>query len=492
MRMRQRGLLFGKVLPLLVLLAVTNVAAGQTSVVRQYSTLAGDSVLTRTDNSVFVTCCNTASRHSCFVVDNGTTRRKFFTTPEPSGIYATDSGYVVKDMQLVNGVCWFAGYKWVNTGQPMYTLDGQAYILITYAAFVGRFNTADALGSGGSYNIALIPQLHHIERLAVIGSNVTAIGVKETGGRRLVEIFHLLSADYLRIEASSNAEEEFMDVVAGNKVVVLSRFKNASHYMWYKYYFGLRYGSAGNMYGTGNNIQIYNVMNTAQGWQAAFPSVHPMRLAATNNGNGVVAAYIAQDNQYSNPLLGKFVLFHIPTEGAASTDVIVNQDSYQYTELADIRFNKPVTNNTYMALLLRDGTSNSILRFPHLSFPQTLSEDVYYMANPQIKSVAPYQTGTVGLELSAAGYYTGSTHYLAGITQRGVYDYTSSTCFIKDNGYISISNANSKEMVRNDALIDDGSIVSGNNNGEGIVPIEFSNHSYSTSSVLRVSTCNSD
>lgn len=425
-------------LPVL-LLALAPAAVGQNSIVKQYSALVGDSVLIRTDNTTFVTCCNTTNMRSCFVVDNGTTCHQFYTTQVPSGIYITDSGYVVKDMQLVNGVCWFAGYKWFDTGQPVYTPGGEVYNLVTYKAFVGKFNTANVLSGSGNYSIIEISGLHHIERLAVIGNNVTAIGVKANGVRQLVELqFQPSNSKYnLHIENSVSSHEVFMDVVAaGNKVVLLSRYKDSWGFNRSTYYFGLRYGNAGNMLNTSGAIQYYDVYN-ALDWRLGFPSVHPMRLASTNNGNGVVIAYIAQRNDYPNSLYGKYVMFHIATENSSTADVIINMyDNYQYTELADIRFNKPVTNNTYMALLLRDSTSNSILRFPLLNIPYSTSENVFTTNNPYIESVAPYQTGSNGLELAATGHFTGSSPYLSQITQKGIYSNPSYSCLAIGSGNI--------------------------------------------------------
>ena len=475
-----------KVLFALVLLALAAPAGGQNSLVRQYPVLSGDTVLVRTDNSTFVTCCNTTGWRSCFVVDDGTTCRRFFTTLAPSGIHITDSGYVVYDMQLVNGVCWFAGYKWFDTGLPFYTLDGQAYNLVTYKAVIGRFNTADVLNGSGNYGIIEVSGLHHIERLAVIGSNATAIGVRPNGTRQLVELA-LDTSGYsylLSIENSSMSQEVFMDVVAaGNKAVVLSRF-NASGNPWYhRDYFGLRYGSAGNLYGTSNNIRCYDVY-TAMLWCTSFTAVHPIRLAATNNGDGVVVAYIALNDEETNPLLNKFVLFHVASENASTTDVIFNlNDEYQYTEIADIRFNKPVFNNTNMALLLRDGSGNSVLRFPKLTFPlsNTLYEDVLFINNLRINSVAPYQTGLTNLHLSAAGHYNGTTPYLAGIVEKNIYslDFTQN-CFSFGNGNLTLyKNIPSKAENFDYPLV--VSTVS--------AAVTFKNHSYSSASLSKTNTC---
>ena len=337
--MKNSVLQIQKVLFALLWLAVAVPAAGQSGVVRQYSALSGDSMLVRTDNSTFVTCCNTTGWRSCFVVDNGIDRRRFFTTQAPSGIHITDSGYMVRDMQLVGGTYWFAGYKWIDTGIPVYTIDGQAYNRIDYKAVIGRFNTADVLSGSGNYGVVEVPGLHHIERLAVIGDNVTAIGVKLNGDRQLVELaLEDTNNNYtLHRAESSSSYEVLMDVVAaGNKVVLLSRYKESWGFMRSTYYFGLRYGSAGNMVGTSGATQYYDVYD-AYDWRIGFPSsTHPVRLASTNNGNGVVVSYIAQRNDNPNSLYGKYVLLHIASENANTADVFLNMyDTCHYTEVAD-------------------------------------------------------------------------------------------------------------------------------------------------------------
>lgn len=470
-------------LPVL-LLALAPAAVGQNSIVKQYTALAGDSVLIRTDNSIFVTCCNTTDMRSCFVVDNGTTCRQFFTTQVPSGIYITDSGYVVKDMQLVNGVCWFAGYKWFDTGQPVYTPGGEAYNLITYTAFVGKFNTADVLSGSGNYGIIEISGMHHIERLAVIGNNVTAIGVKANGVRQLVDLKKIFLSYTVRIEESTLSQEVFMDVVAaGDKIVLLSRFSTPGSTELEKY-FGLRYSSAGAMYGN-SALHRYDV-STAYNSYLTFPSVHPIRLAATNNGNGVVVGYVAQyyDLPSGNPLYNKFALFHVATENDDSTEVIINSDGEKYTDIADIRFNKPVNDNTHMALLLASGSSYRYLRFPPLSFSSPTTDDIFYINSPFIQSIAPYQTASTGLELAATGhYYPGITPYAMEVKEEGILNHSGTfytqNCFQISEGELSMNNVYSKKDDLTHSL----------NTLSAQQSVRFTNHSYTSSIVSRTTTC---
>ncbi|MBO7576548.1 MAG: hypothetical protein J6T03_03670 [Bacteroidales bacterium] len=471
-------------LGVLLLLAAVQPAVGQNSIVKKYTALEGDSALIRTDNSTFVTCCNTTDMRSCFVVDDGTTCRQFFTTQVPSGIYITDSGYVVKDMQLVNGVCWFAGYKWVDTGQLVYTPGGEVYNLVTYTAFVGKFNTADVLSGSGDYSIIEISGLHHIERLAVIGNNVTAIGVKTNGVRKLVDLYKMLFLGYtVRIEESTLSQEVFMDVVAaGDKVVVLSRFSTPGSTELEKY-FGLRYGSAGSMYGN-TTLHCYDV-STAYNSYLTFPSLHPIRLAATNNGNGVVVGYVAQyyDLPNGNPLCYKFALFHIAAESDSSMDVIINTDGEKYTDIVDIRFNKPVTNNAHMALLLAAGSSYRYLRFPPLSLSSPTTDDILYIYSPFIQSIAPYQTASTGLELAATGhYYPGITPYAMEVKEEGILNHTGTfytqNCFQISEGELSSDIAN-----KNDNLTYSLNTLSVQQF------VRFTNHPYTSSNVSRITTC---
>ena len=360
-------------LPLL-LLATAQPAVGQNSIFKRHTTLESDNVLIRTDNTTFITCCNTGNNRSCFIVDNGTTCREFFTTTQPTPPYVMDSGYVVNDMQLVDGTCWFAGYKWVNTGQTMYTLDGQPYILFTYAAFIGKFNTADVLNGSGNYRIIEITDLHHIERLAVIGNNVTAIGVKTNGQRHLVELkkFVLGSIYTLYIEESSLPQEVFMDVVAaGNKIVLLSRFSSLGSTDEQQKYFGLRYGSAGAMKNN-NALHRYDV-STAHNSYLTFPSLHPIRLAATHNGNGVVVGYVAQNSFIPNALTGKFILFHIDSEGTDIADVCISNPE----SVRDFPYNLPKDilsiSNIHLNVNCKISNRDAALNVVNTSFPRLFS-----------------------------------------------------------------------------------------------------------------------
>ncbi|MBQ8704249.1 MAG: hypothetical protein IJ524_07740 [Bacteroidales bacterium] len=475
-----------KVLFALVLLALAAPAGGQNSLVRQYPVLSGDTVLVRTDNSTFVTCCNTTGWRSCFVVDDGTTCRRFFTTLAPSGIHITDSGYVVYDMQLVNGVCWFAGYKWFDTGLPFYTLDGQAYNLVTYKAVIGRFNTADVLNGSGNYGIIEVSGLHHIERLAVIGSNVTAIGVKPNGTRQLVELYKIpfFNKYIMTTEESSLPQEVFMDVVAaGNKMVLLSRFSTPGSTELTNY-FGLRYGTAGLLFG--NTTLHRHDVSPAYNSYLTFPSVHPMRLAATNNGNGVVVAYVAQNDGLpsGNPWLYKFVLFHIAAENDTYTDVIINTDGEKYTDIADLRFNKPITTNTHMSLLLQAGPSDVYLRFPPLNFSGSTTDVILYTTSPYIQSVAPYQTAATGLELAAAGHHVlTNTPYTEEILEEDILSLTgtsySNNCLQTSEGMLSRTSVNSR-IGDLTCSLDTISVKRS---------VQFVNHSYTSSIISKTTTC---
>ena len=114
-----------------------------------------------------------------------------------------------------------------------------------------------------------------------------------------------------------------MDVVAaGNKIVLLSRFSSLGSTVEQENYFGLRYGSAGAMLNN-NTLHRYDV-STAYNSYLTFPSLHPIRLAATHNGNGVVVGYVAQNNFIPNVLTGKFILFHIDSEGTSTADVCIS------------------------------------------------------------------------------------------------------------------------------------------------------------------------
>lgn len=470
----------------LVMLAAAFQAAGQSGVVRQYAALAGDSVLIRTDNSTFVTCCNTTGRRSCFVVDDGSTCRRFYTTQEPSGIHVTDSGYVVKDMQLVNGVCWFAGYKWFDTGVPMYTPDGQAYNLVTYKAFIGRFNTADVLSGSGNYGIIEVSGLHHIERLAVIGNNATAIGVMANGSRRLVEMTSGASNDLynLFIEESSMSQEMFMDVVAaGNAAVVLSRFNYPEQSSFHNYYFGLRYGTAGDMKGSSAAIHCYSTQ-VIYGGMAMFPSVHPMRLASTNIDSGVVVAYIDQFTGYNNPYAGKFILYHIPAEGSTQPISVMNEDNHRYTELVDIRFCKNPGKYSFATMLLRDSTGNSILRFPFRNTGAGYWPDkMLYTPGLILESIAPYEITGTGFNLSATGRSSGYSLTIE-LKESGIF---SNIGFFSSDNCLSIGNSGVYVFRNYTSWVTD--VSSSLTSILSLSKISFTNHSFTSSSVSRTTTC---
>ena len=423
------------------------------SSIGQYASLKGDSVLIRTDAtmSYFVTCVNTPVNRACFVVSNGGTSKRFFTTQAPGSPYmfTVDSGYKVNDMQIFGTTCWFCGYKWIDTGQPIFIPGGGSTTLMLYRAFVGRFDITDVTGGSGSYIIIEIPQLRAIDKMTVQNNFIVALGRDSVDNKRLIELKETVdwlgSTYFYKIQKCSFAKEVMMDITkTNNRIVLLTRFNYPENYLFHKYYFALRYGSPTDFHGTNHFAYCYDTYASLIGY-AAFKPNTSLHLSATNNGDGVTVSYILENDAISNPYLGKFLIYHIATEGAHSADYIYNNDSFTYSAILDSRFNYPLTTNAFMALLLRDESNNSILRFPLLNFPNgNHSEDVLYTTEPKIVSIAPYQLWNNRLDLAATGYFSNNSTKVADIREFDVLNpsgsWYSNNCFTINNGSLFKAN----------------------------------------------------
>ena len=211
----------------------------------------------------------------------------------PSGANAMgDTGLVVCDLQLREGVCWFAGRMYCPSGEATIARDGRRHAVAESRACVGWFGRNDVVAGRGGYHILLIPELSSVDRLAVSGRDAVCLGTRADGTRRLVEV-HPEASGRCRYQTlrSSYAQEEFQDVaMTAGRVVVLSRFNHPERAMLHRHCFGLRYGSAVDFQGTGSTLNCYTTYAVAAE-SGSFVGVGDVRLTATQVGEGVTVSY---------------------------------------------------------------------------------------------------------------------------------------------------------------------------------------------------------
>lgn len=360
-----------------------------------------------------VICYHDSHDCSTFVVE-GTSKKKFATSvyqspsaPTPTPI--SNHGYLVRDMEILDGICWFCGEKWESTGEYLYTPGGLAYPEVTHDGFVGRFNINDVLSGNGNCQIMLIPSTSVLTNLAVYTGGVTAIAEKEYSPypTNVVELQETASPGaYLVRKCSSQFSKEiFMDVAwAGGKVVTLSRYTPESAWdsTYHKYCFGLRYGTPSNYVGSAS--VLYNYWTNKVFFPAdigRFSGITPIFLTHTNNGNGVVVSYLGNKPGFFQ---GRLLMTHIPSIGASTVETRINFDSDnvpKYSEIKEVHFNLPSHPYSKMAVLVKDIIGNSTFRFP---WWDTYNHDTIQYSNSfDIESFVYYYSGMNSFSLLGVG-----------------------------------------------------------------------------------------
>ncbi len=308
--------------------------------------VVGDRTLIRMDHSreYIVTCSHTENDCSKFSVSTTDITKHFTTTnyiPNPhfSPYAPLNQGYVVKDMRIVGTTCWFVGVHWWETGNVVYGFGfgSPGEWEVKYGGFVGRFDVRDVVNGSGQYEILTIPGTRELTRLAAYSGGITAVGKNMFGVSKLVELEYYSSGQSrFSVGQSSYAEEVFMDVVnASGRIVVLSRFNNPSHYMYYRHYFGLRYGNIGNFFNThNNNLYCYDNYYPFPDASASFAGLDPIFLNYTNSGNEVLVSYLGT----TGPLNGELIMYRIPSEGVRPAEVQYSAGGYTYSAIRDVQF----------------------------------------------------------------------------------------------------------------------------------------------------------
>lgn len=388
-------------------------AACQNSEVYKYTQSVGDSVLIRTNQARSYRVISFHDSHKCssFIVDNNTTRRGFATTsyntaPTPGCLH---KGYVVKDMAVLGTTCWFCGYEWIETGRTLYTLEGLQYPEVLHYGYVGRFNVVDVINQVGTFEVMRFADTRVLTSLAVYDGGLSAVGqllnFNKTCFLEMKENSSGTGVYHCRIDSSSYHEEEFMDVVwAGGKVVTLSRFDNPQHVMFYKYRFGLRYGSPLDFTNTSTKIYCYDVSSmTANMTDGCFDGLKPVRLAYANCNNEVIVSYLgSKAGNINNPFAGKVLSYRVPSEGSNTVMYSYSQGSGVYSELKDVRYSVPTGNTSLVSFLLEDSLGQSVIRYPNLSQTGTRYDTIIYTDVYNLESVMPLNSGNF-MSIYAAG-----------------------------------------------------------------------------------------
>ncbi len=402
-----------KLLILLSFVSIFALSNAQYSTLDQFRSHKGTNTLIRTDYSrtYFVTYYKNASDRKCiFIVQHvDTTRYINLLQAIENGLPNPVYGYEIKDMRIIGQECYFCGCKWVETGNIIYNLDGTMSFERVYKGIIGRFDVRDAIHTGGNYEIMEIDTTKCLYKIALLSGRVLATGTLYDGYTScLVALKEVNYANYspdynYRVMTSQIPGEYFFDVTATyDKFVAVSRYGNINNQNQYKYYFGLRYGTGFDYYGSTSGVYDYNVQNVIANEGASFVSMEPMLITSHQMSDEVVVAYLNRklSNRKDMP-----IFYKIPSEGLNISKALIAIGTYcEYQSLKEIQYNRPMVSTSRMVALLEDFYGNSILRFPDWNISNNSNDTILFTNLYELESIAPHQYISSSLELRTAGY----------------------------------------------------------------------------------------
>lgn len=259
--------------------------------------------------------------------------------PALKGEGTRDGGYIVRDKKIVGDTCWVCGSVWRETGERIYGLQGQVSREVLYTGFVGYFLPSMAQGENAMKYVT-VPGTQCLNKMVVYPNGLAAIGEYELDRRLVVELTRESDNTWsYRLGRSTYGEEVFMDItytggktecgrdVRVPKVVVLSRFDNPQHYMYYTNGIGLRYGTPGSFISTSQHLYCYFTSGITGGSELGFGPEEPLVFDKTYHGEGVAVGYICHPTAGESPYRGRWVSLMVDAEADHYPQCIVGDSS---------------------------------------------------------------------------------------------------------------------------------------------------------------------
>lgn len=419
---------------LFVVLSIQSYA--QYSEIDQFVSPTGTNTIIRTDYSRtrFVTYCRSTGLNRYFIVKTPNATKYFNLMEYYENIsepLASIYRYEINDVQIMGQTCYFCGYRWRQTDEIIYYIDGSWGYVVEYDGLIGRFDIEDDMDNGGNYELMIIDSTHSLNKLAVHSGGLIATATLNDGQTPcLVELREItywdLSVDYnYRVIVSSNSDEYFSDVTATwNKYVVASRYSNPTNANAYNYLFGLRYGNGDYFYGTNSAIYNYSTQNVLPNEGASFISMEPLHITSTAlndlQEDEVVVAYI---NRKASNRCGFPIMYKFNSQGQASSKILIGLDNRTYTSIKEIKYNRPLYSTSRMAMLLEDSEGYSDLRFPRWAISDSENDTILTSSIYKLNSIAPFQYTSGSLELLVSGNTTFGKNKVINLLEGDIHGY---------------------------------------------------------------------
>ncbi len=407
----------------LVILLVPLSIQGQNGYMDKYSTLKGARIISRisTNGQYKITCYHATHNIANFILTDGNVFYNF-----PSSSYVTNDplppdpvlnhGFIVRDMKIVGDTCWICGSYWEETGEWIYNLQGQLYWEVLYSGFIGYVTLSGMAQGANAMTYITIPEINYLNKMVGYTNGVAAIGECESEKVFYVEVTHNTPwAWTYKLGKSSYPEEEFRDITyAGEKVVVLSRFNDPQHVMFYKHGIGLRYGTPGSFISTCQHLYCYSTRFVDGTSDLDFDPEGPMVLDKTYISGGVAVGYICNPTVQMDTYRGRLVFFIFDAENDNYPECIVSKTNQVYKTIKDISsigLNKSV-------VLLEDSLGKSVYRFSQ--FQYCTYEKMLSFSGPKMMSVSSFISNMSDMGLFSGGHYLNSQKKISSIYEQNI------------------------------------------------------------------------
>ena len=393
----------------ILVLIIPLTVKGQTGFLDMYSALKGDRIISRVSSNgqYRLTCYHTNHNIANFVATDGSTfynypSSNYVINPPFSTNPVLNSGYIIRDMKINGDTCWICGSYWRETGEWIFNMQGQAYWEVLYTGFVGYLLMPTmAQGSCPVWYIT-VSGTQYLNKMVLCPQGIAAIGEYGSDKRLFVELTRNSSSLWsYRLYESSFSEEVFRDITyAGGKIVVLSRFDNPQHYMYYTNGIGLRYGAPGSFISTGQYLYCYFTSYVTGMSDLDFDPEEPIVFDKTHVGDGVAIGYICNPLAPVSPYRGSLVFFIVNAENDHYPECIVSLNNQKYKTIIDI---SSIDQNRRV-VLLEDSLEKSVYRFSQ--FQNCAYEKILSLTGPQMESISSFVSPINDMGLFSGGHYT--------------------------------------------------------------------------------------
>lgn len=242
-------------------------------------------------------------------------------------------GYTVRDTVVRGDTCWVCGSYWRETGQWKYSTQGFMYWEVLHTGFVGYMMMQDLASANCRLTCFLVPNTYCLNKMVLHHDGISAIGERDGDQGIFAEMTRIGSSQMsCHVGMTTLEEEQFKDITySGDKIVVLSRFNNPQHVMYYKHGIGLRYGTPGSFLPTSRNVYCYSTRDVYGDSRLDFASKTPLFFEKSHRSKNVAVGYVCNPEVPMDLHRGETVFFIFDSENGNHPRCVYNHDGQSYS-----------------------------------------------------------------------------------------------------------------------------------------------------------------